>query len=35
MGAERDMLMSMRFRSKLDEKIHAQTEQNELEEYYN
>jgi hypothetical protein len=38
MGAEplKDMLMSMRFRSKLDEKIHAQTEQkaNELE-YYN
>jgi hypothetical protein len=35
MGAEplKDMLMSMRFRSKLDEKIHAQTEQkaNELE----
>jgi hypothetical protein len=29
MGAEplKDMLMSMRFRSKLDEKIHAQTEQ--------
>jgi hypothetical protein len=23
----KDMLMSMRFRSKLDEKIHAQTEQ--------
>jgi hypothetical protein len=32
MGAEplKDMLMSMRFRSKLDEKIHAQTEQKQM-----
>jgi hypothetical protein len=26
----KDMLMSMRFRSKLDEKIHAQTEQKQM-----
>jgi hypothetical protein len=32
MGAEplKDMLMSMRFRSKLDEKIHARQKQNEM-----